>query len=103
MRYVFNMSRAFVKEQDGDPEPDYRLPDPDSPYFDEAAAWALLTGANEGNTPGAERATGCKWGETRLVPLIRKIREEAEAEGQDRIAQLCRRFIRASGARGSSP
>lgn len=90
------MSRAFVKEQDGDREPDYRLPDPDSPYFDEAAAWALITGADEGNTRGAELATGCRWGEPRLEPRIRTILEEAEEQGQDRVAQLCRRFLRAA-------
>ena len=90
------MSRAFVKEQDGDREPDFRLPDPDSPYFDEAAAWALITGADEGNTRGAELATGCRWGEPRLVPRIESILEEAEAQGQDRVAQLARRFLRAS-------
>ena len=51
------MSRAFVKEQDGDREPTYRLPDRDSAYYDEAAAWALLEGANAGYTRGAELAT----------------------------------------------
>ena len=90
------MSRAFVKEEDGDREPDFRLPDPDSPYFDEAAAWALITGADEGDTPGAERATGCRWGEPRLVGLMEGILAEAETKGQDRIAQLCRRFLKAA-------
>ena len=36
------MSRAFVKEDaGGDSGPEYRLPEPDSPYYPEAAAWAL--------------------------------------------------------------
>ena len=100
--YLQPMSRAFVKEEDGDREPDFRLPDPDSPYFDEAAAWALITGADEGNTPGAERATGCRWGEPRLVPLVEKILDEAERDGRDRVAQLCRRFLRASSRESSS-
>lgn len=90
------MSRAFVKEEDGDREPDYRLPEPSSPYFEEAAAWALITGADQGNTPGAERATGCRWGEARLVPVVEEILAEAESSGQDRVAQLCRRFLRAA-------
>ena len=38
-----SMSRAFVNEDAAQgPEPRYSLPDPDSPYFDEAAAWALV-------------------------------------------------------------
>ena len=90
------MSRAFVREEDGDREPDYRLPDPESPYFDEACAWALITGANEGDTLGAERATGCRWGEKRLVPIVERLLAEAETAGQDRIVQLCGRFLRAA-------
>ena len=91
------MSRAFVNEDAaGGQEPEYRLPDPDSSYYDEAAAWALLTGADEGDSRGAEIATGCRWGEPRLVPHVTKILEEAESEGQDRIAQLSRRFLKAA-------
>jgi len=93
------MSRAFVNEDaGGDPGPSFHLPDPDSPYFDEAAAWALLQGADQGDSVSAEVATGCRWGEERLVPHVRAILDEAEAEGQDRVAQLARRFLRAAGA-----
>lgn len=90
------MSRAFVNEDAGAPDPEYRLPDVDSPYYDEAAAWALIQGADAGDSLGAERATGYRWGEPRLVPHVRKIVDDAEAEGQDRVAQLGRRFLRAA-------
>mgnify|MGYP001028545112 CR=1 FL=1 len=95
------MSRAFVNEDaGGEPDPDFRLPDPDSPYFDEAAAWALLQGADAGDSVSAEVATGYRWGEKRLVPHVRKILEEARSEGKDRVAQLARRFLKAA-ERGS--
>jgi hypothetical protein len=48
------MSRAFVNEDAGAaPEPGYRLPDPSSPYYPEAAAWALIQGADAGDSRGA--------------------------------------------------
>lgn len=90
------MSRAFVKEDDHEPEPDYRLPDPDSPYYDEAAAWALIQGADGGDSRSAEVATGYQWGDPLLADHIRRILEKAEAEGEDRVAQLARRFLRAA-------
>lgn len=93
------MSRAFVNEDaGGELEPRYNLPDHDSPFFERAAAWALIEGANRGNTQSAERATGCRWGESRLVPHVRDILEEAEANGQDRVAQLARRYLRSAAA-----
>lgn len=82
----------------GDQEASFSLPDVNSPYYDEAAAWALIQGADQGDSVGAERATGCRWGEPRLLPHIEKILADAEEEGQDRVAQLARRFIRASAA-----
>jgi hypothetical protein len=92
------VSRAFVKEDGPDgPEHRYNLPDPDSPYYAEAAAWALLEGADRGASSDAESATGYRWGEKALVPHIRAILERAEAEDQDRVAQLARRFLRAAG------
>ncbi len=95
------MSRAFVKEDRDELPPDYRLPDPGSDYYDEACAWALIMGADEGDTRGAESATGRRWGEARLVPHIRAILGKAEAEDQYRVAQLCRRFLRSAGESGS--
>ena len=32
------VSRAFVKDDDAEKEPEFRLPDADSPYYEEAAA-----------------------------------------------------------------
>lgn len=90
------MSRAFVKEDDHEPDPRYRLPDPDSPYFDEAAAWALLQGADEGNSRSAELATGYRWGDPALRTHVEAILEKAEADGEDRVAQLARRFLGAA-------
>jgi len=52
------VSRAFVKDDDAEKEPEFRLPDADSPYYEEAAAWALIQGADEGDSRSAEVATG---------------------------------------------
>lgn len=91
------MSRAFAKEDDSLPEPDYRLPDPEAEYYDEAAAWALIHGADAGDTKSAEVATGYRWGEPVLVPHVQAILERAEADDELRVAQLARRFLRAAG------
>lgn len=89
------MSRAFVNEDAaGGPEPEYRLPDPDSPYYDEAAAWALIQGADQGDSRGAEDATGYRWGDPLLTDEVKKILKQAEADGEERVAQLARRFLR---------
>lgn len=89
------MSRAFVNEDAGaTPEPEYRLPDPDSPYYGEAAAWALIQGADAGDSRGAEEATGYRWGDPLLASQVTAILRRAEEEGQDRVAQLARRFLR---------
>src|ERR1051326_2543130 len=56
------MSRAFVNEDAGGSEPRYRLPSRDDPGYDEAAAWALLQGANAGDSYSAELATGYRGG-----------------------------------------
>lgn len=94
------MSRAFVNEDAaGGPEPRYDLPEPDSPVFEEAAAWALIQGADQGDSRGAERATGLRWGEPRLVPHVRTILKRAQEEDQTRVAQLARRYLRAAGSR----
>lgn len=93
------MSRAFVNEDAGGaPEPDYRLPDPDSPYYAEAAAWALIQGADQGDSRGAELATGYRWGDPLLVEEVGRILAQAEEQGEDRVAQLARRFLRLARA-----
>ena len=95
------MSRAFVNEDAGeDRGPSFSLPEPDSPYYDEAAAWALIQGADEGDSLGAEWATGYRWGEPSLIPHVRRIMGDAESQGHDRVAQLCRRFLKAAGLEG---
>jgi hypothetical protein len=93
------MSRAFVNEDAGsEPDPTFSLPEPDSPYYDEAAAWALIQGADQGDSVSAELATGYRWGEERLVPQVRAILQEALSGGEERVTQLARRFLRAAGA-----
>ncbi|MEK9501510.1 hypothetical protein [Gaopeijia maritima] len=94
------MSRAFVNEDAGGaPEPDYRLPDPESDYYEEAAAWALIQGADAGDSLGAEQATGYRWGDPLLADEVEKILGAAEEEGRSRVAQLARRYLRAAGRR----
>jgi len=98
------VSRAFVNEDAASvPEPEFSLPDRDSEYFDEAAAWALIQGADAGYTKAAELATGYRWGEPKLKGEIERIREEAEAEDNLRVAQLARRYLRASGRVHEAP
>lgn len=76
------------------PRRDYHLPDREDPGFDAAAAAALLAGAREGDTASAEDATGYRWGEPRLAPYVRAILARAEQEGDERLEQLARRFLR---------
>jgi hypothetical protein len=89
------MSRAFVKEDPDDLPIRYSLPPRDDPGFDLAAAWALLEGANQGDSLGAERATGYRWGEARLRPHVAAILAHAEQRDDERLAQLATRFLRA--------
>jgi hypothetical protein len=91
------MSRAFVKEDAGawgDPGKRYSLPPRDDPGYDEAAAEALLEAARAGDTGSAESATGYYWGEKKLRRYVEVIRERAENEGDERLAQLAERFLR---------
>ena len=87
------MSRAFVKEDAGGPERRYVLPKRDDPDYDAAAAAALLEGADVGDSYGAERATGYRWGEPKLRPHVERLLREARAEKDDRLAQLAERFL----------
>jgi hypothetical protein len=92
------MSRAFVNEDAGEEQaPRFSLPDRDSPYYEEAAAWALIQGADQGDSRSAEVATGYRWGEKSLAPHARRIMEEAVERGEERVAQLARRFLKAAG------
>lgn len=87
------MSRAFVKEDAGGPERRYVLPRRDDPGYDEAAALALLEGADIGDSYGAERATGYRWGEPKLRGEIERILVRARAERNERMVQLAERFL----------
>ncbi|HKS07747.1 MAG TPA: hypothetical protein VJR92_15700 [Gemmatimonadaceae bacterium] len=90
------MSRAFVNEDadGGVPRRDYHLPPRDDPGYDAAAAKALLDAARAGETASAEQATGYFWGEPRLKPFVRELLAAAERDGDDRLEQLARRFLR---------
>ena len=94
------MSRAFVSEDAGGPDPRHRFPLPptDSPEYDAAAARALIQGAHEGDSAAAEEATGYRFGEPKLVPHIRLMLEQAREDGNDRLEQLAERFLRRAGA-----
>jgi hypothetical protein len=90
------MSRAFVYEDAGGrtPRRNYGLPDRSDPAFDSAAAGALLEAARAGETAAAEEATGYYWGEPKLHTHVRRILERAQSEGDERLEQLARRFLR---------
>jgi hypothetical protein len=90
------MSRAFVNEDAGagGPQKRYALPSRDDPAYDAAAAEVLLEAAREGDTASAEQATGYYWGEPALREHVRRILTRAEREGDDRLEQLARRFLR---------
>jgi hypothetical protein len=89
------MSRAFVNEDaGGGPGKQYVLPQRDDPSFDAVAAEVLLEAAREGETESAERATGYYWGERKLHEHVRRILSRAEANGDDRLESLARRFLR---------
>jgi hypothetical protein len=90
------VSRAFVNEDAGGtgPRRDYHLPHRDDPDFDAAAASVLLEAARAGETDAAEDATGYRWGEQKLASHVRRIMQAAEKAGDERLAQLARRFLR---------
>ena len=88
------MSRAFVNEDANEPERRYVLPPRDDPDYDEAAASALLEGANVGDSLSAEQATGYAWGEQKLRPHVRKLLARAQREGDERTVTLAERFLR---------
>ena len=89
------MSRAFVNEDSGGagPRRDFHLPSRDDPDFDAVAASVLLEAARDGETAIAEDATGYLWGEPKLAPHVRRIMADADKSGDDRLAQLARRFL----------
>jgi len=94
------MSRAFVREDQDDAPQRFDLPERSSPDFERAAAWALLEGANRGDSLAAEAATGYRWGDPRLRSHVESIRDHARDREQARLELLAQRFLRAiDGAR----
>lgn len=87
------MSRAFVREDRDEPAARYELPPREDPGYDQAAAWALIEGANRGDSLGAEAATGYRWGETSLRPHVEQILVHARRRRDDRLEQLAERFL----------
>lgn len=94
------MSRAFVNEEGSTPDPRHKYPMPnrDDPGYDEAAARALLKGADEGDSDSAEIATGYRFGEPKLIPWVTRLLEDARESGNERQEQLAERFLRRAGA-----
>ncbi len=95
------MSRAFVNEDatGGDSADRYPLPERDDPGFARAAARALLRGADQGDTLGAESATGFYWGDPMLHAEVARILAEAREDRDERLEQLAGRFLRGPVAR----
>jgi hypothetical protein len=89
------MSRAFVREESDEPPARFDLPARDDPSFDQAAAWALLEGADCGDSLAAEAATGYRWGDPALRPHVEVILRHARSRGDERLEQLAERFLRA--------
>jgi len=89
------VSRAFINEDASGPEPRYNLPDKNDPSYDAAAARALIDGANVGDSYSAELATGYKWGEKKLRAHVKKILADARRDGDERVAELAERFLKA--------
>ena len=65
-----------------------------------AAARALLRGADQGDTPGAEAATGYYWGDPALRGEIEQILGEARESENERLEQLAERYLRRVSGRG---
>jgi hypothetical protein len=95
------MSRAFIDEDAGSSDAGgrYTLPDRSDPAYDRAAARALLRGADQGDTAGAEAATGYFWGDPALATEIERILAEAREDRDERLEQLAQRFLRARARR----
>ena len=89
------MSRAFVNEDAEGPKPRYVLPERDDPDYDQAAAWALIEGAQAGDSYSAQLATGYEWGAPQLRPHVERIRDIAVESGNERLQQIAERFLRA--------
>lgn len=94
------MSRAFVNEDAGEAPERYPLPARDDPGYPLAAARALLRGADQGDTPGAEAAAGYYFGDPALKGEVERILGEAREDGDERLEQLAGRFLLRISGRG---
>jgi hypothetical protein len=94
------MSRAFVNEDAGGAPERYPLPPREDAGYPLAAAQALLRGADQGDTPGAEAATGFYFGDPALRKEIEQLLGEAQESGNERMEQLAERFLRRISGRG---
>jgi hypothetical protein len=90
------MSRAFLRDDaEGEmPRRNYALPPRDDPGFERAATRALLEAACVNETQLAERATGLYWGDPKLRDFALEVLAEAERDGNERLEQVARRFVR---------
>jgi hypothetical protein len=91
------MSRAFVNDDAGQAPERYPLPARSDPGYPLAAARALLRGADVGDTPGAEAATGYYFGDPTLKREVQQLLAEAQEDGDERLEQLAERFLRRIG------
>jgi hypothetical protein len=96
------MSRAFVNEDAGPAPERYPLPPREDPGYPLAAARALLRGADQGDTPSAEAATGYYFGDPALRSQIEQILAEARESGHERLEQLAERFLRRTSGEGKA-
>ena len=87
------MSRAFVNEDAEGREPSYVLPKREDPRYDEAAAWTLIEGWDQGDLNGAEVATGFKWGDPSLRAHVENILVQAQQQHDERLEQLAKLFL----------
>lgn len=84
-----------MKEDAEGPAPRYHLPGRDDPGYDQAAAEALIAGADAGDSYSAELATGYRWGEPKLRPQVERLLAQAVADRNERRQQLAERFLSA--------
>jgi len=95
----WGMSRAFLNEDAAGSGPlgRYPLPRQADPGFLRAVARALLRGADQGDTAGAEAATGFYWGDPALGREVEQILTEAREDADERRELLAERYLRVSG------
>lgn len=91
------MSRAFVNEDHEPPRRTgrYELPSSDAPDYAVHVARMMLEAARVSEIADFELATGLSWGDARFAAEVTAIRDEAERAGDDRLALVAARYLRA--------